>query len=445
MNIVVIGGGPAGRTAAIEASEIGEDVILIEKDKIGGTCLNEGCMVVCGLNDVARFLTDAKNFSDLGIVAKDYEISFDQITHGIKKIIDKIREVLEVETKEVDVKIVYGDAKPEDNEVVVDGREYEYDKLIISTGSKPFIPPTIEGAQNAIIYKDILKLTKIPDEMVIIGGGVMAAEFAGIFSALGSKVDVLCDYNFLMMLDDDIKKHVVENFLDDVSIHENITVKRIHEAGVSTDRGEFEGLALLAAGMVPNSEIVDGIVDTGRRGEIIVNKRMETSHRGIYAAGDVTGGIGTTPVARMEGVVAARNACGISQEIDYRFIPHAISLYQDIGFISFGNSGEKDKDENKEDEETKKVVEGFIPGSAGPGSFWGVLDGKTGLTKTAVNIETGEIKKLFSVSPSARTTMAYMSFLLRDSYKTQDFDDFLETHPSTDAVYKLMRYFAKFL
>ncbi len=430
MNIVVIGGGPAGRTAAIEASGIGEDVILIERDKIGGTCLNEGCMVVCGLNDVARFLTDAKKFSDFGIVAKDYEISFNKITSGIKKTIDKIREVLEAETKEADVKIVYGDAKLEDNVVVVDGREYEYDKLIIATGSKPFIPPTIEGTQNAIIYKDILNLTQIPDEMVIIGGGIMAAEFAGIFSALGSKVDVLCDYNFLEMLDDDIKKHVVEKFLDDVNIHENITVKSIHKASVSTDRGEFEGLALLAAGMIPNSEIVDGIVDTGKRDEIIVNKRMETSHKDIYAAGDVTGGIGTTPVARMEGVVAARNASGIAAEVDYSFIPYAISLYYDVAFLS--------------SQDPKNGIEGHIPGSAGPGSFWNVLDGKTGVTKTVVNIETGDIKKMFSVSPSARTTIAYMSKLLKDGYKTYDFDDFVETHPSTDVIYKLMRFFAKF-
>ncbi len=165
----------------------------------------------------------------------------------------------------------------------------------------------------------------------------------------------------------------------------------------------------------------------GKKGEIVVNKRMETSNKNIYAAGDVVGGIGTTPVARMEGVVAARNACGIAAEVDYGFIPSSISLYYDVSYI-------------KTDEEG---IKGQIPGSAGPGAFWNVLDRETGFTKAVVG-EDGEIKGVSSISPSARTVIAYMSKFMRDGYKTYDFDNFVEAHPSTDAVYKLMRFFSKF-
>lgn len=429
MNIIVIGGGPAGRTAAIEASGIGENVTLIERDKIGGKCLNEGCMVVCGLNDVARFLTDADNFHKFGVNFKNRGISFKQVAHGIKETISRIREVLEVETIEAGVEVVKGDASVDGKRVLVGEDEHEYDKLIIATGSRPHIPP-IKGSKYSKTYKSILDFTEIPKKMVIIGGGVMAAEFASIFSAFGSKLHVLCDYDFLGMLDADIKKYVLDNLLESVDIHENILVTEIHEYGASTDTGEFKGEVLLATGMVPNSEIVTGTADIGSKNEIVVNKRMETSHKDIYAAGDVVGGIGNTPVARMEGVVAARNACGIASEVDYRFIPYAISLYYDVGFLG--------------SDDQKEGNEGYIPGSAGPGSFWNVLDGKTGLTKTSVDIETGDIHKLFSISPSTRTNMACMSKLLRDGYKTHDFDDFVETHPSTDAVYKLMRFFAKY-
>jgi len=429
MNIMVIGGGPAGRTAAIEASSIGENVTLVERDKIGGKCLNEGCMVVCGLNDVARFLTDAENFHKFGVKFKNHEISFKKVAQGIKETISRIREVLEVETTKAGVEVVKGNASVHGKKVLVDEEEHEYDKLIIATGSRPFIPP-IKGSKYAKTYRNILDFAEVPEEMVIVGGGVMAAEFAGIFSAFGSKVHVLCDYEFLGMLDADIKKYVLDNLLESVDIHENIMVTEINEHGASTDTEEFKGDVLLATGMVPNSEIVDKTVHIGSKNEVVVNKRMETSHKDIYAAGDVVGGIGNTPVSRMEGVVAARNACEIPSEVDYRFIPYAISLYYDVGFLG--------------SEDQKEGNEGYIPGSAGPGSFWNVLDGKTGLTKTSVHLETGDIKKLFSISPSARTSMAYMSKLIRDGHKTHDFDDFVETHPSTDAVYKLMRFFAKY-
>ena len=428
MKIVVIGGGPGGRTAAIEAAELGEDVTLIERNKIGGKCLNEGCMVVCGLNDVAKFILNAQKFNDIGITNLDPKIDFNKVTNGIKETTCKIRHVLTKETQKAGVNVVMGDATLEEGFVSVNGKTYEYDKLIIATGSRPFISP-IKGAETAKTYKDILEIKEIPEKMIIVGSGAIASEFAGIFSAMGSKVHILCRNKFLKMLDDEIKSYVVQKLLKDVEIHENVAVTEIRPDGVSTPNGTMEGMVLLAVGLIPNSEIAKNLVDTGDKGEIVVNKRMETSHMNIYAAGDVAGGITNTPVSRMEGVVAARNACGITAEADYRFIPSSISLKYDVGFLS---------------SENPEGVEGRIPGSAGPGAFWDVLRGETGITKATVDVEKGEIKSLFSISPSARTNMAYMSKLLRDGYETYDFDNFVEIHPSTDAIYKLLRFFSKF-
>lgn len=428
MDIVVIGGGPAGRTAAIEASSIGENVILVERDKIGGTCLNEGCIIVTGLNDVAKFVNDAKNFKSLGLIDYDYQLHFDKVTSGIKETVAKIRHILETETIDAGVEIIRGNASLEDNKVILRGKEIEYDKLIIATGVRPFVPQT-EGSENAITYRDILNLTELPEELIIIGSGVIAAEFANVFSSLGTSVNILCRNSFLGMLDEDIKKYVAENLLHNVNVHENVEVNKIYEDGISTGNGEMEGLVLFATGTAPNSEIASDIVDIGDKNNIIVDKRMQTSHENIYAAGDVTGGIGTTPVARAEGVTAARNACGIFAEMDYRFIPSAISLQQDVAFISSGNKIDG--------------ISGHIKGSAGPGSFWRVHDGKTGITKINVS-ENGDINELFSISPSSRTSMAYMSKLIREGQKVDDFDDFIEVHPSTDAIYKLLRFFARF-
>jgi dihydrolipoamide dehydrogenase len=427
MNLVVVGGGSAGRTASIEAAGIGENVTLIEMDKIGGKCLNSGCMVVCGLNDVARFVKNAQRFNQMEITSFDPKIDFEKVADGIINTTGKIRGVITSETRKAGVNIVRGTAEIRDGSVTVDGKEYPYDKLIIATGSNSFIPP-IKGSEYAKTYKDVLGFKEVPDKMIIVGSGTIATEFAGVFSAFGTEVHILCRGTFLKDLESDLKTYITEKLIKDVEIHENIAVTEIYPDGVLTNSGKMMGVVFLAVGMISNSDLVKDLVDTGKRGEIIVNKRMETSHKNIYAAGDVVGGIGTTPVARMEGVVAARNACGVAAEVDYRFIPSSISLYYDVSYI------------NSNDE---KGVEGHILGSAGPGAFWNVLNRETGITKTVVD-DDGNINGISSISPSARSVLVYMSKFMKDGYKTYDFDNFVETHPSTDAVYKLMRFFSKY-
>lgn len=425
MKLVVVGGGSAGRTASIEAAELGADVTLIETDKIGGKCLNQGCMVVCGLNDVVKHVKANQRFKEFGITDSNPNINFEKVAEGIKNTTTKIRGVITHETEKAGVTIVMGTVKIEDGYVRVNETDYPYDKLIVATGSYAFIP-NVKGKEYAKTYKEMLDYTAVPEDLVVVGSGTIATEIAGIFSGLGSNVHMLCRGTFLKEVDEDIRNYIAEILLKDVYIHEHVDVEEIHEAGVTTNHGEFKGDVFLAVGMIPNSQAVKELVDTGKKGEIVVNQRMETSHENIYAAGDVVGGIGTTPVARMEGVVAARNACGITAEVDYRFIPSSITLRHDVSYI---NTGEES-------------VEGHIPGSAGPGAFWDVLNRETGMSKMSVDLETGEIKSISSISPSARTVLAYMSKFMRDGSKTYDFENFVETHPSTDAIYKLTRFFA---
>jgi dihydrolipoamide dehydrogenase len=432
MKIIVIGGGPAGRTAAIEAAQIGEDVTLIEKDKLGGKCLNEGCMVVSGLNDVAKFKRDSEKYKNKGITSQAVEVDFDKLAEGVRETIKKLREVNETETLKAGVEILKGAAQLENNKVLLDGDVLSYDKLIVATGAGASIP-NLKGSEHGKTYRDVLDFKRIPQELIIIGSGVIAAEFASIFSMLGSKVHVLCRNQFLKMVDNDLKGYVLRKLLQDVQIQENIQVEEITEYGLLTDKGRISGDVLFATGMKPNSKIVEDLVNLGERGEIRVNQQMQTSNPDIYAAGDVVGGVGTTPAARMEGVVAARNACSIYAEADYSIIPGSISLYYDVAFIN-----------NKIKADEDSLIEGSIPGFAGPGSFWNVLDRNTGFTKVKIDSETGAIKDVSTISPSARTSIAYLAQMMKDNYSSYDFDGFIETHPSTDPIYKLLRLFAKF-
>ncbi len=429
MKIVVIGGGPAGRSAAMEASKLEAEVTLIEKDKIGGKCLHQGCMVVCGLNEVAKFYLDSQNYQKLDICNNITEINFPAVIRRLNETTENIKKVLEYETQSTGVDVITGEAQIQKGSVLVSDDKVPYDKLIIATGSRAMIPP-IKGVEHALTYADIPYLEDLPEKLLIVGSGVIAAEFANIFSSFGTEVRIFCRNKFLKMLDPEIKDYVINNLLQKVQITEYTQVDEITDYGIETSRDTVEGQVLLATGLIPNSEITQGMVKIGDHKEILVNSHMQTSKNHIYAAGDVIGRVTNTPISRMEGVVAARNACGISSTMDYSWIPQSISLYYDVSFLS--------------PQDHQIGTEATIPGSAGPGSFWRVLEGKTGMTKVSVDLDEGSITGISSVSPSSRNNIAYLAKMIRDGYKTPDFDDFLEVHPSNDVVYKLLRFFGEY-
>jgi dihydrolipoamide dehydrogenase len=413
----------------MEASKLEAEVTLIEKDKIGGKCLHQGCMVVCGLNEVAKFYLDSQNYQKLDICNNITEINFPAVIRRLNETTENIKKVLEYETQSTGVDVITGEAQIQKGSVLVSDDQVPYDKLIIATGSRAMIPP-IKGVEHALTYADIPHLEDLPEKLLIVGSGVIAAEFANIFSSFGTEVRIFCRNKFLKMLDPEIKDYVINNLMQKVQITEYTQVDEITDYGIETSRDTVEGQVLLATGLIPNSEITQGMVKIGDHKEILVNSHMQTSKNHIYAAGDVIGRVTNTPISRMEGVVAARNACGISSTMDYSWIPQSISLYYDVSFLS--------------PQDHQIGTEATIPGSAGPGSFWRVLERKTGITKVSVDLDEGSITGISSVSPSSRNNIAYLAKMIRDGYKTPDFDDFLEVHPSNDAVYKLLRFFGEY-
>lgn len=434
-NIVIIGAGPAGRFAAMKAAEEGNNVTLIEKRHIGGKCLNQACMVVCALTDISKHVLANENFNDLGIMEGQISVDYKMACSKIKETQKKIRHVITNETTNTGVEYVHGTAVVDADRrlVIVDeDDEYAYDKLLVCTGSSPFIPD-IEGVENAYTYKDTLKFEEVPEKLVIIGGGSTAAEYAGIFSSLGSQVDILCRSTFLKILgDSESEDYIVRNLLKNTIVHENVEIKKITDRSVETNFGEIEGTVLLATGVKANSEILDGIVDMDSRGNIMVDEYMRTSNPDIYAAGDVIGGILSTPVSRMEGMVAINNIIGKEMTPDYSMIPLTISLAYDVSYLK----GDAIQDRGKE------II---MPGAAGPGSFWNMLTGKTGITKEYIDLENGEINNILAITPSSNIALPYMVKALKDGNNAESFDNFLEIHPSTDGIFKLTEYYKRFL
>ena len=429
MENIVIGSGPAGRLASLELGKLGKDVTLIEKNHIAGTCLNEGCMVVCALTDITKYIDLTKRFNDYGFIKSQLDISYEKIVEKIVETQEKLRYLNQLENESVGNNVIYGEASIEKDHVKVNGESFEFDNLLIATGARPFIPD-IKGSEYGLTNKDILKLDDVPEKLNIIGGGIIAGEIANIYSTLGSEVNILARSTFLKEINETTKKYVLENIIPDVNVMENVNVSEIFKDKVLTDNGdELEGTAFFATGRTPNSEIAKDIVELNNDNTIKVNEMMKTSAENIYAAGDVVGGYQLTPVARMEGITAARNMAGYSNKVSYHCIPQTLSLNMEVSFV------ENEKSQCGDDDKATIAM----PGIAGPHAFWNILTGDTGYAEIEFDKKNNKINKINAVSPSSVSDVAYLSYLMRMDYDLDDYGDFLEIHPSTDTNYKIIK------
>lgn len=476
MKNIIIGAGPAGRLAGLELGRLGEEVILIEKEKLGGTCLNEGCMVVCALTDITRFLNDASHYKSLNLMKGDIEFSYEEIVKKIKKTQEIIHKIDHAENTSNNNEIIYGEAKINDNEVKVNGESFNYKNLLIATGANPHTP-NIKGVEYSINNKDILKLKKVPEKLNIIGGSIIAAEISNIYSSLGSEVNVIARSEFLKELDPEIKEYIVKKLLKNVKIHEKTEPLEIQKNKTIVKNKdekviEMEGLTFSATGRSPNSKILENILEPNqfdKKGAIKVNEMMQTNVKNIYAAGDVIGGLNLTPVARMQGILAARNMAGYFNKIEYKCIPQSIRLEMDVSFvkniehknsaintknntdnidnINYNNTNNINNDKNDINNSTdnvnvnksEKLNEVSVPGSAGPRAFWKVLTNETGMTKASFNSKE-LLESITAISPSSVNDIAYLSYLMRINENIENFDEFIEIHPSTDVFFQIMKY-----
>jgi dihydrolipoamide dehydrogenase len=436
--IVVLGGGPAGRIASIRLAMAGKKVTLVEPGGtsrgIGGQCLHFGCMPVCALNDVARILCSARRFYELGMTDALPALRFSNVMDETLAVQQKIAGILDEETRNAGVDMVYGKAgRVNGAQVFIGDEPVEAEATIIATGSRPNIPDIPGVALPGVCTPHtIWGLRKLPEHITIIGGSVMAAEFAYIFQAFGSKVTVLSRSGFLKNLDRHLRTIALRE-LEGVDLREGtavtgisgtsqVTAVRFRSGSTSADIGA--DAVLLAAGLVPNSGMVSGI-EKGPGGEIVVNDRMQTSVPGVYACGDVTGAPFLTPVARHEGIVAADNILGKTRHMDYTHIPQAIFLAHELA--SCGTCGEGG-------------ASLALPGPAGPGTYWSVPYGDTGLAKIFADPTSGEITGMCAAGPAGGVIAGYLAFLMQRHFSVHDFEDFIEVHPSSDGIYGLAKY-----
>lgn len=428
--IYVVGGGPAGRMAALRLAAVGREVTILEKRALGGQCVHDGCMLVCGLNDVARSLGSVAFLRKSGVVAGEVSVCYPEVIRKLEEIQGKLSHILERETLEAGAHVEYGvTATMAGRKLLVNREERSYDAVILATGAQMYVPE-VPGRDLCGVYtaRTIRSMPELPKRMVIVGGGITAAEFAYIFASFGVRVEVVARSRVLGMLSGKMREGALRD-LREVKISENCTLEEIRgESGRVT--GVVAGgrvipcdAVLFATGFVPASPDVTGFA-TNPDGSLRVDDRMETSVPGVYACGDVLGAPYFTPVSRLQGFAAADAILGKPRTVDISHVPFTVVLGFD--YTVFPDSGEG------------AVVSS--PNIAGPGTFWHVADGSVGMMSLTVAPEDGRILGFSSSGPGTGVIGTYLGYLVRKGVTVHEFSPMLEVHPISDGLYSLIRF-----
>jgi dihydrolipoamide dehydrogenase len=342
-DILVLGGGPAGYPAAIRAAQLGARVCLVEKESLGGTCLNWGCIPTKALQGAAHLVERVREGAGRGIaggpVGIDAAALFANKNRVVKDLVSGVEKIM----KARHIEVLRGAGRLTSGTTIdVEGiGAVSAKKIVIATGSSeaalPFMP--FDGAR-ILSSKDLLGLGRIPASLLIVGGGAIGCEFASIFNAFGTKVRIVEMLPVLVATEDAQVSRTLQMLFrkKGIELHlgASVTAAKAAEAGVaaSLDSGVeiVSEAVLVSVGRRPffaDAGIEAAGVEADRAG-IKVNARMETTAPGVYAAGDVVGGALLAHVATREGIVAAENALGASRETGHHTIPSTIYTLPEI-------------------------------------------------------------------------------------------------------------------
>jgi dihydrolipoamide dehydrogenase len=372
-DVVVIGAGPGGFRAAKRCAQRGAQVAVVEKEFIGGTCLNWGCIPSKSLLAAAHTLLSARQAGEIGIDIGSATPNWPKIQQRKDAIVTGFRKAMTGTAQTHKIKMFTGTAiVAAPNKITVTNgipADIQTDKIILATGSEPIQLANIPfDGQTVISSKEALSLPQIPKSMVIIGGGVIGCEMACVYAAMGTKVSIVEALSRLLPMEDEWVGRLVEREFKKLGIDSTTGVKV-----TSVDTAVSPAKVTLESGQIIEAEKV--IVSVGRRPAIdketvkvlnlkmngpaiVINEKLETNVPGIYAIGDVVGTTLLAHGATTEADVAAANATGGNRKMtDYGLIPRVIFTFPEVA--SVGKSEEKCKAEGIE----ISVGKGFFKGN----------------------------------------------------------------------------------
>jgi dihydrolipoamide dehydrogenase len=390
---VVIGSGPGGYVAAIRAAQLGLRTAVVERDKLGGRCLNYACIPAKAVLRSADLLSEIRDAEEFGLKVSGVEVDYPAVQARREKVVNTLTSGVGGLFKKNSIDVIEGDgALSADGGVSIGERTVGAGSVILATGSVARALPGVEFGGRVIGTEQAWALPEIPGRLTVVGAGASGAEIASAFARLGSEVRLLEALDRVLPTEDADISRLVERGLkrQGIDVHTSTPVADVNstDTTVSYTYGEASGEAdylVIAAGRGADVEglgLADAGVEIGDRGLIKVDGALHTSRAGIYAIGDLVPGPALAHKASDEGIIAAEDIAGLeTHPISYLDIPRATFCTPNVG--SFGLTEEQAREQGYD------VVVGKVPyGAVGGGTVYG---DRTGLVKVVGESKYGEL------------------------------------------------------
>lgn len=439
MKLVILGAGPGGYVAAIKAARLGAQVTVIEEKEVGGTCLNWGCIPTKVLISSTKLLTRIQHSEEFGIEIKD------NIIPNLKKIIERKNKIVDTQIKGIKrlfnrwgillkkgkgilntpniVTLISKDASKE---------KISADSIIIATGSRPAELSICPFDGDKIISSDeAVQIQSIPKSLLIIGGGAIGCEFASIYGAFGTEVTIIEmlprivpneDIEISKILERELKKKKIKLLTETEVKKINIANNRVHTL-LSNNEEIVTDKILVSIGRSFNSENI-GLqelgIKTGKKGEILVNERMQTNIPNIYAVGDVIGRFLLAHVASKEGTIAARNIMSANEKMDYSAVPSAIFTTPEIASVGLKEHEARERGINFKTGhfEFRALAKSHIIGKI------------EGLIKVIAESQTDKVLGVHIIGPNASDLIHEAALAIKAGLKIKDISETIHIHPT---------------
>ncbi|MGB5933629.1 MAG: dihydrolipoyl dehydrogenase [Anaerolineae bacterium] len=434
-DLTVIGGGPGGYVAALRGAQLGARVALVEEKRVGGVCLNEGCIPTKTLTRSVELLLDIERAQEFGILVSEPALDFAKMMARKEMVVERLVSGVEALLQARKVELFKGRGRLlAPNKVAVGGEELSTRSIIIATGAEPGKPPVAGlDLEGVLTSSEILELEEAPSDLVIVGGGVIGMEFASIFNALGTKVTVI---EMLPSLLPPVDEELSRRYLNlvrrqGVEVHLNSPLRGVQGKGPSllVEYGADEKVdsveadyVLIATGRLPYTEglgLAELGVPCGKGRAIVVDDYLQTTVPGVYAVGDVTGGWMLAHVASRQGEIAAENALGDKKGIDYRAVPYGVFTFPEMAGVGLTEQEAKGKGIPY-----KKSI--FRFGASGRALTMGET---TGLVKMLCH-EGGQVQGLHIMGPHATDLIAEGALAIQMGATASDIVATIHAHPT---------------
>ncbi|MDQ0290211.1 dihydrolipoyl dehydrogenase [Oligosphaera ethanolica] len=439
-DLIVIGAGPGGYEAAAYAAKLGKKVALFEKNELGGTCLNVGCIPTKTLLRSAKALEDCHEAKLYGVHTAEATIDMAAVQARKKSVVDILIKGVAGMLKRAGVDVIKAEAKiTAPGKVSADGKTYEAANILVATGSVPAAPPIPGLRDNPLVLDStgILDLNAVPDSLVVIGGGVIGLEFASFFATVGSKVTVVEMLpKIAPVVDDDIAKGLM-TALKKLGVTFNLSCKVTRIEGstlvfTDPDGKEQQVTGTYILNSTGRSPVLKGVgleecgVVFDRRG-IKTDEFGKTNVPGIWACGDVTGRCLLAHAATREGVVAVNNMFGKPDRMRYCAIPSVVYTHPEVAQVGATEAELKEKGVAYRKAVMPMAIAGrFIVENAG----------KTGTVKVLVSEKYGQVLGVHMIGGSCGEFIASAAAMVELELCVEDVHQIVFPHPTCSEALK---------